>query len=153
MKKGLSENAMKFLRLYVENGNATESYFNTFRIKNRQQRNTMACKLLKKQESQEYLQLIKQEKQEREDAEKDKWKEKREKILNGLYDMAVNRLVKPSDRIKASTTFLQNISKYEQVIKENEEDDNDKTLKNTFEVIEKLIDGDDLEEYENVEEN
>lgn len=147
----ISEKAKNFCKIYIENGNATESYITCFTIKDRKQRATSACKLLKKQEVIDYLEQIRAEKQDEIDAEKDKWKNKRESVLNSLYEMTQSALLKSTDRIKASQVFLQNISKYEETTLKTEEE-NEETLKTQFEVLEKLIEDADLSNFDNIEE-
>lgn len=147
----ITEKAKNFCKLYLENENATESYLKSFTIKDRKQRATCACNMMKKPEIIEYIKQLKDEKYEMENLSgADKWKSKREKVIDSLYDITQSQLNKAQDRIKARQVFLQNVSKYEETIKNNEEE-TEETLKNQFEVLEKMIEDNDLTEYVNVD--
>lgn len=147
----ITEKAKNFCKLYLENENATESYLKSFTIKDRKQRASCACNMLKKPEIIEYLKELKEQKYEMDNLSGiDKWKSKREKVIESMYDISQGTLYKPQDRIKARQVFLQNVAKYEETIKNNEEE-NEETLKNQFEVLEKMIEDNDLTEFVNVD--
>lgn len=147
----LSEKAKNFCNIYLKNNNATESYLTAFTIKDRKQRATSACNMLKKPDIIEYINKLKQEIIEEENkSESDKWKDKRDKVINSMFDISQNVIYKVPDRIKARQLFLQNVSKYEEVKNKNEEENED-TLKNQFEVLEKMIEDNDLTEFSNVD--
>ena len=150
--KELNDKHRMFCEEYIKcNYRRQEAYINVYKTKNKATRSNNAKKLLDHPLILEELDRIKEEKLKRDKTELDKWKFKREKVLNSMVKIVDSKTSQDKDKISARRVFLSMVDKHEQIT-EKEEKELKGIAKNSFKVLTRMYENEDLTKYENIEE-
>jgi len=147
--KKLNLKHKRFCEEYVETGHLVDSYLAIYKTNNIKTANNNRFKLMKHDLIKEYISELEEDRKEHKKEQRDKWAEKRDNVLNKLYDRSMNNSIRDRDAINASRKFLQYISRYEEFV-EKDEETKDKIINNQFELLTKMVGGESIDDYDNL---